>query len=162
MERYLTLIQLALAGAIAWLSNKLGILFPMLIVLSMLMIADYITGMAASKKESVDHPNDASYGWSSAKGAKGILKKVGYMAVIAVAVTLDYLTMIMATHLGFDLPKNTFFSLLTTTWYILNELLSIAENAGRLDADVPKWLMRYIAALKKKIDDEGDGAGGGE
>lgn len=109
MEKYFTLIQLALAGAIAWLSNKLGILFPMLIVLSILMVADYITGMAASKKESVDHPDDASYGWSSAKGAKGILKKVGYMAVIYVAVTLDYLTMIMATHLGFNLPRNTFF-----------------------------------------------------
>lgn len=161
MERYLRPIQLLLSAAIAWLSNRLGILFPVLCVLCFLMIVDYITGMAASKKESIDHPDDAAYGWSSAKGARGILKKVGYMAVIAVAATLDYMAMVLAGQLGMGIPKSTFFCLLTATWYILNELLSIAENAGRLEADVPKWLMKYIAALKSKIDDEGDKSGDG-
>ena len=157
MERYLMLLQGITAGVIAWLSNKLGILLPMLWVLFFLMVVDYITGMTASKKESIDHPDNPAYGWNSARGAKGILKKVGYMAVISVAMVLDYLIMVMAAQLGFNVPKSTFFALLTTAWYILNEALSIAENAGRLDADVPEWLLKYIAVPKKKIDDKGKG-----
>jgi len=43
-------------------------------------------------------------------------------------------------------------SLLVAVWYLLNEALSITENAGRMGAPVPDWLMKYIAALKNKID----------
>ncbi|MCM1218141.1 MAG: phage holin family protein [Lachnospiraceae bacterium] len=158
MERYLMLLQVFLAGVIAWLSDRLGLLFPMLAALCFLMVIDYITGMLASKRESIDHPSDPAYGWSSAKGAKGILKKVAYVCVIAVAMVLDYMIMVQAAQFGLDMPKSVFFGLLVTAWYILNEILSIAENAGRMGADVPEWLLRYIAVLKKKIDDKGDGA----
>lgn len=157
MERYLTLIQLALAGVIAWLSNRLGILFPLLALLCGFMAVDYITGMLASKAEAIDHPDNPAYGWCSRKGAKGILKKVGYIAVIAVAIALDYLIVVLAGHLGIDTGSNVFFGLLATSWYILNELLSIIENAGRMGANVPEWLSKYIAVLKDKIDHEGYG-----
>ena len=161
MEKYLKpfmLLQGFLAAAIAWLSNKLGILLPMLVILCFLMAADYITGMLASKKEALDNPDNPAYGWCSAKGARGILKKVGYMAVISVAMVLDYVIMIMAGQVGLDVRKSVFFGLLATAWYILNEMLSIAENAGRMGSNVPEWLMKYIAVLKNKIDDKGEGA----
>ena len=45
-------------------------------------------------------------------------------------------------------------------WYLLNELLSIIENAGRMGADVPEWLLKYISVLKDKIDNN-DYQGGG-
>ncbi len=157
MEKYFTLFQLTLAGVIAWLSNRLGALFPLLCALCFLMVADYISGISASKKEAITHPNDPDYGWSSAKGAEGILKKVGYAAVIAAAITLDYVIMMLSKHIGLDFHSGTFFGLLTTVWYILNELLSITENAGRMGAPVPKWLANYIAVLKDKIDKEGNG-----
>lgn len=155
MEKYFLLLQVFLAGAIAWLSDRLGILFPMLVILCGLMITDYFTGMAASKTEAIDHPDDPAYGWNSAKGAKGILKKFGYLCVTAAAIVLDYMLMIVAGQLGFEMQKSAFFGLLVTAWYILNELLSIAENAGRMGAPVPKWLVKYIAVLKSKIDDKG-------
>lgn len=157
MERYLTWIQFFLAGVIAWLSNRLGILFPVLCVLCFLMIVDYITGMTASKREALDHPDNPEYGWNSRKGAKGILKKVAYICVIACAMVLDYIIALLAGQLGLDMPKSVFFGLLVAAWYILNEMLSIAENAGRAGADVPGWLIRYIAVLKDKIENEGDG-----
>lgn len=158
MEKYLTLLQVLFAGVIAWVSDRLGILFPMLCVLCVLMAADYVTGMLASKAESLDHPGDKKYGWDSKKGARGILKKVGYMSVIAVAIALDYVIMAMGGQIGLDVRKSVFFGLLATAWYILNELLSITENAGRMGANVPEWLRKYIAALKDKIDDKGNGA----
>ena len=86
---YVRTVQGARAAAGAFLSAKLGILYPVLCILMGTMVLDYITGMLASKNEAIDHPGDASYGWSSRKGAKGIIKKVGYLCVIAAAMVVD-------------------------------------------------------------------------
>ena len=71
-------IQMFAAGAVAYLSEKMGISFYLLSVLLILMVIDYFTGMTASAVEALDHPGDTGYGWSSKKGAKGIAKKVAY------------------------------------------------------------------------------------
>lgn len=143
-------IQVCVTGLVAYLSQKLGVTFYLLGILLCLMVIDYLSGMAASAVEALDHPDDKSYGWSSRKGAKGIAKKVAYLFVIAVGMVIDYVIIQTSGVLGFNLP-NTMLSLLVTVWYMLNEALSITENAGRMGAPVPEWLMKYIAALKNKI-----------
>lgn len=145
-----------ISAAIAYVSGKLGILMPVLGILILLMVLDYITGMLASKQEAVMHPNDPNYGWSSKKGFNGIVKKVAILAIIIVAITLDYALAVIAPQLGFSPMHVPVIGLLTTSWFLLNEMLSIIENAGRMGADVPHWLSRYIAALKNKIDDEAE------
>lgn len=152
MEKLYYFIQGVVAGAIAWLSARLGILFPVLVVLVAMMIADYISGMMASKTEAIDHPNDSNYGWSSKKGAKGIIKKVGYICIIAVGMVVDFIIIKVAAEIGFQINTKAFFGLLVAVWYLLNELLSIVENAGRMGAPIPEWLRKYIAVLKNKID----------
>lgn len=144
-------IQILATGMVAYLSHKLGVTFYLLGLLLVLMVIDYVSGMAASAVEAIDHPNDKHYGWSSKKGAKGIAKKVAYLCVIAVSMVIDYIVIRTSGVLGVALP-NTMLSLLVSVWYLLNEALSIIENAGRIGAPVPNWLMRYIAALKDKID----------
>ena len=144
-------IQVCVTGLVAYLSQKLGVTFYLLGILLCLMVIDYLSGMAASAVEALDHPDDKSYGWSSKKGAKGIAKKVAYLFVIAVGMVIDYVIIQTSGVLGFNLP-NTMLSLLVTVWYMLNEALSITENAGRMGAPVPEWLMKHIAALKNKID----------
>lgn len=47
----------------AWLSNQFGLLFPMLCLLLVLMVADYVSGMIASKKEAIENPDNFTYGW---------------------------------------------------------------------------------------------------
>ena len=157
MEKTYHILQLGLSGAIAWVSAKLGILYPVLCILFGLMVVDYISGMMASKAEAVDHPGDLAYGCNSRKGAKGILKKVGYVCVITVAMVLDYIILYVSAQIGITVNTRAFFGLLVAAWYILNEMLSIVENAGRMGAAVPDWLLKYIAVLKDKIDDEGFG-----
>lgn len=151
-KEYVIATQGALAAAGAFLSAKLGALYPVLCILMGMMVLDYITGMLASKTESIDHPGDTGYGWSSRKGAKGIIKKVGYLCVIAVAMVVDYVIVSVAGNLGIQITAKAFFGLLVAVWYLLNELLSIIENAGRMGANVPEWLRNYIAVLKDKID----------
>ena len=148
-------IQVFATGVISYLSEKLGVTFYLLGLLLCLMLIDYLSGMAASAAEALGHPDDKRYGWSSRKGAIGIIKKVAYLFVIAVAMVIDYVIIQTSGALGASLP-NTMLSLLVTVWYLLNEALSITENAGRLGAPVPEWLSKYIAVLKNKIDSKGD------
>lgn len=152
---YMT-IQAAAAATIAWLSARLGILLPVLCVLLTAMVLDYITGMLASKREALEHPDDPAYGWSSRRGAEGIIKKVGYLCIIAAAMIVDYIILSVAAQAGIETALKAFFGLLVAVWYILNELLSIIENAGRMGAPVPDWLSRYVAVLKNKIDAQAD------
>ena len=152
---YMT-IQAVTAAIIAWLSARLGILLPVLCVLLTAMVLDYITGMLASKREALEHPDDPAYGWSSRRGAEGIIKKVGYLCIIAAAMIVDYIILSVAAQAGIEVALKAFFGLLVAVWYILNELLSIIENAGRMGAPVPDWLAKYVAVLKNKIDAQAD------
>lgn len=159
MERTVKMVYTGVASAIsiiaAWLFARLGVLLYVIIVLAAMMCIDYLSGMMASKYEAIDHPDDPDFGWSSKKGAKGILKKVGYICVIAVAIVVDYIIMQVAETAGIEANIKAFFGLIVTVWYLLNELLSIIENAGRMGAPVPDWLAKYIATLKNKIDTQG-------
>lgn len=152
MSKALLSAQLAVSAGTAWISAKLGILYPVLGILLVLMIIDYCTGMAASKVEAIDHPGDPSYGWSSAKGAKGIIKKFGYLCVIAGALCVDYVILQVAAEIGIRPDGRAFFGLLVAVWYILNETLSVIENAGRMGAPIPDWLRKNIAVLKDQVD----------
>jgi len=152
------LIAGLVSAAIAYVSEKLGMLIPLIGLLVLMMVIDYITGMLAAKKEAVEHPDDPSYGWSSAIGMNGIIKKFGILCVIVVSMVLDYIVATLAVQMNFNPPITTLFSLLVTSWFLLNEMLSIIENSGRMGADVPEWLAKYIAGLKSKIDSEGGSA----
>ena len=158
MKETYYLIAGLVSAAIAYVSDKLGMLIPLIGLLVLMMVIDYITGMLAAKKEAVEHPDDPSYGWSSAIGMNGIIKKFGILCVIVVSMVLDYIVATLAVQMNFNPPITTLFSLLVTSWFLLNEMLSIIENSGRMGADVPEWLAKYIAGLKSKIDSEGGSA----
>ncbi len=137
----------------AWVSNKLGLLLPALGLLMGLMIIDYISGMLAAKKEALENPGDSKYGWSSKKSVLGIYKKLGYMLTILVAVSIDYLIFKFAKEIGLEFGSNTIFGLLVTIWFIINELLSILENVGRMGTELPEFLKRVLSELKNDLDD---------
>lgn len=137
----------------AFLADKLGILYPVLLVLLISMIADYISGMIASKYEAL---NTSSGGWSSKKGLQGIFKKIGYLLAIGCAVIVDYLIYKCAVQIGVNMPANTFFGLFVSIWFILNELLSILENVGRAGTPLPDFLKNIIAILKDKVEGKGE------
>ncbi|MCI8355193.1 MAG: phage holin family protein [Lachnospiraceae bacterium] len=144
------------SGVTAWLFARMGVLLYVIIILAAAMAIDYITGMLASKSEAIDHPDNPEYGWNSRKGAKGIIKKVGYLCVIAVAMMVDYTILRVASEIGMEIELKAFFGIMVAVWYLLNEALSIIENAGRMGAPVPDSLRQYIAVLKNKIEQKGD------
>ena len=144
-------IALAFAGAAAYFHAMVG---P-LIVLAAVMIADYITGLAAA--------------WvagelSSRTGVIGIVKKVGYLFAVAVAVVVDYVIQTAAIGTGVDLGGIHILGLLVTFWLILNECISILENLGEIGVPLPGFLMAIVKKLKttteKVAEDEAAAAPG--
>ena len=140
--------MLSIVGA--WISNKLGILLPAIGMLIILMIIDYISGMLASKKEAFENVADNS-GWNSRCSILGIYKKMGYMLTVLVAISIDYIIYKFAEEMGVNYGTSTIFGLLVTVWFIINELISILENIGRMGTELPDFLKKVLTELKKKI-----------
>jgi toxin secretion/phage lysis holin len=135
-----------------WISNRFGLLLPALGLLIFLMMTDYISGLLAAKKESYENPYNCEYGLSSKKSILGIYKKIGYMLTILVTVCIDYLIYKFAKEIGLEIGTNTIFGLLVTVWFIINELISILENVGRMGTEIPNFLRKILAELKNNID----------
>ena len=117
------------------------------------MILDYITGFMSSATE---------WTLSSTKGFKGILKKLVYPIVIVVALLIDYVIMLFGSQLDAVLPMTTFFGTLMTLWFIINESISILENAIKLDVKLPGFFKTFLEKMAKHIEDKGDGVVGDE
>lgn len=136
------------------IGNKFGLLIPVIGLLMILMIVDYISGMLASKKEAIEHPYEKKYGVSSRKSVLGIYKKVGYMLTIFAAICIDYLIYKFAAELNLPYQSNTIFGLLVGIWFVINEIISILENAGRLGTELPDFIKNVLTELKKDIDNK--------
>lgn len=132
--------------------NKFGLLLPALMLLTILMITDFISGMLAAKKESLDHPNNKNYRWNSKKSITGIYKKVGYLLIVLVAISTDFILIEFATEIGIKFEQNAIFGLLVSIWLITIELISILENAGRMGAKLPNILKKVLVKLQNDID----------
>ena len=142
----------AITVVVTYLGNKLGLLCPALSLLAMFMVLDYVSGMLAAKKEALEHPNDKNYGWSSKKGIIGIYKKVGYILTVLVALAADYLISKFVNELGIQYDRSTTFGLLVLVWLIVNEMLSVLENAGRMGVKLPEFLVKVLSVLKNEMD----------
>lgn len=132
-------IQAIISAALAAFASYLGALAVPIIVLMVMMIIDYLSGMSAAWSEGM---------LSSKAGAKGIVKKVGYMALIVVAMGVDYLIYSGIAAANINVGYNMWFGLLVAVWLIINEMISILENLGRLGVPIPEFLKKIINKLK--------------
>ena len=89
---------------------------------------------------------------SSRVGVKGIVKKVAYLALVAVGMVVDYLISSALVHVGVDISVNYCFGMMISVWLIINELLSILENLGRLGIPLPDFLVRAVERLRDGVD----------
>lgn len=132
-------IQAIISAALAAFASYLGALAVPIIVLMVMMIIDYLSGMSAAWSEGM---------LSSKVGAKGIVKKVGYMALIVVAMGVDYLIYSGIAAADINVGYNMWFGLLVAVWLIINEMISILENLSRLGVPIPEFLKKIISRMK--------------
>ena len=131
----------ALAAALlAALSAYFRQLVGPLAVLLAVMALDYISGISAA--------------WTlrrldSRIGIRGILKKVGYLLVVAVGMALDYLIRLLGGGIGLPMEDNFFVGLVVILWLIINECISILENTAEMGAPVPPFVGKLLRRLKR-------------
>lgn len=132
-------LQAIISAALAAFAVYMGALAVPIIVLMVMMIIDYLSGMSVAWSEGT---------LSSKVGAKGIAKKVGYIALIVVAMGVDYLIYSGIAAANIEVGYNMWFGLLVAVWLIINEMISILENLSKVGVPVPKFLITVIEKLK--------------
>lgn len=136
-------LQAIISAALAAFAVYMGALAVPIIVLMVMMIIDYLSGMSAAWVHG---------DLSSRVGAKGIVKKVGYMALIVVAMGVDYLIYSGIAAANITVNYNMWFGLLVAVWLIINEMISILENLSKLGVPIPDFLTKIIQRLKNSAE----------
>lgn len=140
-------LQGIFAAVSAAIVAYLNILLVPLVVLIVVMIIDYLSGMAQAY---------VSHTLNSRIGVIGILKKVGYLATVAVAIIADYIISEALMLLGTDIKLSYYIGLVVTIWFIINELISILENLAEIGTPIPKFLTKIIKRLKVTVEKKTD------
>lgn len=140
---------LALIGVVvSFITGSISV--PM-IVLLILIILDYILGIAAAVKD------EKKFDWS--KAIWGAIKKVGYAVVIILSILVDLLLIEGINELGLDIPYRAIFAVAATVYLCGIEFFSGCRHLIALGVPVPKFLVRFAEFLTKKTEevmDQGD------
>ena len=148
-------VKAAITAALGAFSAFWGWLGWLIAAWVVLMALDYITGTAAAMKNGE---------WASHTAREGIWHKMGEVVVVIIAAFADGLLSIIMEQLPMveiALPEIGLLLPLVLVWYAITELGSIAENAQRMGAPIPAWLVKLMANGKEVVDAAGDKLTGG-
>lgn len=140
-------IKASLIGLLSALASSFSALVIPVLLLVFCNIADYATGLVASKYRN--EPID------SYKGAKGIFKKVAMWLLICVGVVLDQLIAYTVQNMGITMPFNFLIGCIVAIWLVCNEIISILENINDIGVPLPPFLMPIVSRLKSKVEEAG-------
>ena len=134
MKNIINFITSTLLTTVVYFLGGLDIALKTLLIFILL---DYITGVCKSiVKKKVN----------SIVGIKGIIKKIGYLIIVALSVQLDIIT-------GGTGALRT----LVIYFFVANEGISILENWGSIGLPLPKKIMETLEQLKKENGGEKNG-----
>lgn len=148
MNETMITAKAAIAAFFAAVGTFLGWKGVMAFVWVVLMAMDWITGTAAARKSGT---------WKSSISRDGAYHKAGSIVVILLAFIADFIMSIMLPHIPvLNIQWPEFLAPLVLAWYIVTELGSILENAIKLGAPVPSWIVKIFDATLKMADTVGD------
>ena len=149
MNEKLVTVKAALAAFFTALGAFLGWKGIMALVWVIVMALDYISGtMAACKKGD----------WCSATARQGLWHKGGMILVVLTAGIADLVMVVICQHMPLGMEWPCVILPLVLAWYIITELGSILENAVKLGANVPGWLVKLLKASAKAVEQMGESA----
>ena len=136
-------MKAVLAAALGALCAYAVELVVPVLVLVAVMLLDYATGMAKAYSAGQ---------LSSRIGIRGILKKLGYLVIVAVAGVVDWLIRYGLDSVGVEIKVEFLIALIVIVWLVINELISILENVAALGGPVPGFLQKLIGRLKSSVE----------
>lgn len=117
-------------------------LFAMFLALN---FADWITGWMKSRIKKKEN---------SIKGWTGVLKKIGYWIMVAVAFGMSAIFIRIGEVLGIDLGITTLLGWFVLASLIINEIRSILENFVESGFVVPTILIKGLEVADKIVNSE--------
>lgn len=140
--------DVCVGAIITLLSAIFGVYWYIFAAYLVLNVMDWLTGWYKSRKMKTE---------SSKVGLKGILKKLGYWCIIAVAFLIAYVFVHMGNDLlGIDLSFLRLIGWFTVACLLVNEIRSILENLVECGYNVPNVLIKGLAVADKLINKEND------
>lgn len=80
----------------------------------------------------------------------------GMIVVVIVAFIADCVMAVICEHIPIGIEWTSIVLPLVLAWYIVTELGSILENAVKMGANVPQWLIHLLKIGLKAIDEAGE------
>lgn len=143
MAQSITNFYNAFVGTIiAVLTMVLGEHWYIFAAFLLLNIIDWLTGWMKSRINGVEN---STAGW------KGVLKKIGYWLMIAVAFAIAAALIEVGEVIGIDLGITTLLGWFVLASLIVNEARSIVENFVEAGYDVPKVLTTGLQVADEKL-----------
>lgn len=136
----------ALGGTIvAVLTAVLGTHWLLFVGFLVLNVIDYITGVRKSRLTGKDN---------SAKGVRGVWKKLGYWLMVLVAFLASAIFIEIGKTLCIDLAVTAYIGWFTIASLIINELRSILENFVEAGDNVPAVLTKGLEVAENAVSKE--------
>lgn len=136
----------AIAGTvIAVLSYVLGEHWILFVAFLLLNVADWLTGWMKSR---INKKENSVAGW------KGVLKKLGYWLMVAVAFGASAVFIEIGRTIGIDLGVTTLLGWFVLASLLINEIRSIIENFVEAGFNVPKILTKGLEVADKIVNQE--------
>lgn len=139
------------AGVLSYLA---GCINEIVIILALLVIMDYILGIAAVFMQGKQFDGNLAL--------KGAFKKALYAFVIVLGYLGDYLILYMAEGFGIIIPVKAILGIAVTLYLIGTEGFSICKNLILVGVPVPEWFAKFFGLVKNQagkfvtIPEEGD------
>lgn len=141
----------AIKGSVAGIGTIItylsGNFTPLIYIMVIFEILDYITGIVSAKM--------SGKGVSSKVATQGFVKKVYYFVLVGVAFGFDFVIVETTSILGFDFGWPAFFGVLSVCYLLSTEAISILENLQELGIKVP-FLTSALKIYREKISNKGD------
>ncbi|QBE99985.1 hypothetical protein PMF13cell1_05579 [Blautia producta] len=146
VNKVIDLYNVCVGAAVTILSAIFGAFWYIFMGYLVLNILDWLTGWYKSRKMKQE---------SSAIGLKGIIKKLGYWVIIAVAFLVSAVFVNMGNDLlHIDLSFLTMMGWFTLACLMVNEVRSILENLVECGYKIPNILIKGLAVADKLINKE--------
>lgn len=149
MNDNLLTVKAMIAAFCTALGAFLGWKGVMLVAWAAVMLLDYISGTIAAA---------AAGEWCSQTAREGIRHKGGMILVVMVAAIADVVMVVIVEYIPIGLQWPGLILPMVLAWYIITELGSILENAVKLGAPVPQWLVKLLLVSAKIVEAAGDAA----
>lgn len=148
MKEDLMMAKSAVVAVCTGLSACLGWKGVLVLFWILVMGLDYLSGTLAACREGQ---------WSSAVARQGLWHKGGMILVVTVAAISDMVLVMAARYMPVGGEWNGVVLPLVLVWYIVTELGSILENAVKMGAKVPEWLVRMLKESAELARNPGNG-----